>query len=205
MLHFLFQLTQQLGHVEIAARFLNNGSGNFASSQDCMQTLLHGAPDGLRRYAVLFVVFHLLGTAIFGNRHQCFHAVRDCIREEHHFAIHMSRRTACGLDKGSLAPQKSFLVRVENADERNFGKIEAFPQQIDPDQDIEIGRAQAAQNLDALDRVDIAMEITHFQSDIAQIIGEIFGRAFRQRCHQNALAPFRPAAGKARSCRQSGV
>ncbi len=129
MLHLLFQLAQQLGEVEIAASFLNDGGGDFASSQDGVQTLLHGAPDGLRRDAVLFVVFHLLGAAIFGDRHQRFHAVRDCIGEEDHFAVHMSRRAAGGLDKGSLAAQKAFLVRIENADERNFGKIEAFAQQ----------------------------------------------------------------------------
>src|SRR5439155_1187712 len=108
----------------------------------------------------------------------------------------MSRCATCGLNKRSLAAQKSLLVRVQNADERNFGKIEAFPQQVDPDQNIEISRTQAAQNLDALYRVDVAMEIAHFQSDIAQIIGEIFGRAFRQRCHQNALALLDPLPAK---------
>src|SRR4029453_18990352 len=120
----------------------------------------------------------------------------DRIGEEHNFAVHMSRRTACGLDKRSLAAQKSLLVRVQNADERNFGKVETFPQQVDSDQNVEIGRAQAAQNLDALYRVDIAMEITHSQSDIAQIVGEIFGCAFRQRCHQDALALFDPLPTK---------
>src|SRR5881396_208416 len=108
----------------------------------------------------------------------------------------MSRCATCGLNKRSLAAQKSLLVRVYDADERNFGKIEAFPQQVDPDQNVEIGRAQAPQNLDALYRVDIAMEIPHSQSDIAQVVREIFGRAFRQRCHENALALFDPLPAK---------
>src|SRR5437870_382307 len=68
MLHFLFKLTQQLSQIEIAPSFLNNRSGNFASAQDCMQTLLHGALDSPRRNAVLFVVFHLPGTPILGDR-----------------------------------------------------------------------------------------------------------------------------------------
>src|SRR5437762_4999628 len=108
----------------------------------------------------------------------------------------MSRSATRGLDERGLAPQESFLVCVQNANERNLGKIETFTKQIDADQNVEIGRAQAAQNFHALDRVDVAMEIAHFQSDIAQIIGEIFGCAFRQRCNQNALSLFDPLAAK---------
>ena len=58
----------------------------------------------------------------------------------HDLAVHMSRCTAGRLDERRLAAQKSFLVGVENADERNFRKIETFAEQIDPDQDVEICR-----------------------------------------------------------------
>jgi hypothetical protein len=51
--------------------------------------------------------------------------------KEHDFAVDMSRGAARGLNEESAA-QKSFLVRIENADERNFRKIETFPEQIDP-------------------------------------------------------------------------
>ena len=34
------------------------------------------------------------------------------------------------------------------------------------------------------------MQVPHFQSNIAQIIGEILRCSFRQRCHQNPLALF---------------
>src|SRR5437762_13904068 len=108
----------------------------------------------------------------------------------------MSRRAARCLNEGSLAAQKSLLVRIENADERNFRKIETFTEQIDPNQNVEIGRAQTTQDFDALDGVDVAVEIAHFQADIAQIIGEVFGGPFRQRCHQNALALFHTLAAK---------
>src|SRR6266699_769488 len=65
----------------------------------------------------------------------------------------MARRTTGSLDERSLAAQKSFLVGIENADERNFGKIETLAEQIDTDEDVEVGRAQSAQNLDAFNRV----------------------------------------------------
>ena len=34
------------------------------------------------------------------------------------------------------------------------------------------------------------MQVAHFQSNIAQIIGKIFRRSLRQRCHKNPLAFF---------------
>jgi hypothetical protein len=39
------------------------------------------------------------------------------------------------------------------------------------------------------------VEIAHLQSDIAQIIGEVFGGPFRQRCHRTRSA-FSTAAAK---------
>ena len=122
--------------------------------------------------------------------------LRNCVREEHDFAIDVTRRATCGLDQRSLASQKSFLVRIENADERNLGKIEPFAEQIDSDENVEIRRAQSAQNFHALNGVDVAVQVAHFQSDIAQIIGKIFGRALGQRCHQNALAFFHALTAK---------
>jgi hypothetical protein len=45
---------------------------------------------------------------------------------------------ACCLDQTRFAAQKAFLVCVENCDQRHFRQVQAFAQQIDPDQDIEV-------------------------------------------------------------------
>ena len=161
-----------------------------------MQTFLHGPSDRLRRDTVFFVVIHLLGAPIFRNRHQRLHALRHDVGEEHYFSVHMTRRAPRGLNKGSLAAQKSLLVCVQNADERNLGKIEAFTEQINPDKNVEIRGAQSAQDLHALDCVDVAVQVTHFQADIAQVIGKIFRCSLRQRSDQNALTFFHPLAAK---------
>src|SRR5213593_62628 len=115
-----------------------------------MQTFLDGAPDRLRCNAVLFVVIHLLSAAVFGDRHQRLHALRDLIGEKHYFAVYMPRGTTRGLDEGGLAAQETFLVRIQNADQGNFGKIETFTKQIDSDENVEIGCAKAAQDFHAL-------------------------------------------------------
>ena len=169
---------------------------DLAAAQDGVQAFLHGAPDRLRRDAVLLVVLHLLGPAVFGDRDQGLHALRDV----------SAKRTTSPLTWRAARPavwmsevwlrKKSFLVRIENADERDFRKIETFAKQIDPDQNIELGRAQAAQNFDPLDRVDVAVQVTHFQADIAQVIGQIFRRAFRQGGDEDALVLFHPLPAK---------
>src|SRR5262249_15752369 len=190
LLHFLLQFSQKLSQIEIAASFPNNRGLDVASAQNRMQTFLHGPPDGLRGNSVFFVVFHLLRAPVFRNRHQRFHALRDCVAKERDFTVDVARRAACGLDERSLTAQKSFLVRIQNADERNLGKIESFAEEINSNENVEIRCAQSAQDFHTLNSVDVAMQITHLQSNIAQIICEIFCCSLGERRYKNALAFF---------------
>src|SRR5262245_1437954 len=102
----------------------------------------------------------------------------------------MARGATSSLNERSLATEKAFLVRIQNAHERNFGKIETFTEQIDANENVEIGRAQSAQDFDSLDCINVAVQVAHFQSDIAQIISQIFRRSLGQRGHQNSLTLF---------------
>ena len=72
------------------------------------------------RDAVLFVVFHLLGAAVFGDRDQRLHALRDRVGEENDFAVDVARGAAGGLDERGLAAEEAFLVGIEDADERDL-------------------------------------------------------------------------------------
>src|SRR5262249_51194556 len=190
LLHFLLKFSQQFREVEVATSFADHRRFHFASAQNCVQTFLDGAPDSLRRDAVFFVVFHLLRAPVLRNRHERFHALRGCVGKENNFTVDVARRATCGLDERGLTSQKSFLVRIQNADKRNLGKIEPFAKQIDSDENVEIRCAQCAQNFHALNGVDVAMQITYLQSDIAQIVSEIFCRSLGERRHKNALAFF---------------
>src|SRR5213079_3292637 len=109
------------------------------------------------------------------------HTLRDRVGEEHHFAVDMPRRATGCLDQRSLAAQKSFLVRVQDAHKRNLREIEAFAQQINADENVEFRSAQSAQNFHALNRVDIAMQVAYLQSNVAQIVGQIFRGSLGQR------------------------
>src|SRR5439155_20745854 len=98
-LHLVFEFMQQFGNIEIATGFLNNGGGNFASAQNCVQTLLHSAPDGLWCDSVLLLVFHLVGSAVFVDRQERFHALRNLIGKQNDFAVYMPRGAARRLDE----------------------------------------------------------------------------------------------------------
>ena len=52
--------------------------------------------------------------------------------------------------------------------------------------------SQRAENFHPLDRVDFAVQVAHFQSDFAQVIGQILRGAFRKSSDQDAFAIFRP-------------
>ena len=60
-------------------------------------------------------------------------------------ALSVSCGAADGLDERAFGTQKSFFVGVEDADQGDFGQIEAFAQQVDADEHIELSEAQIAQ------------------------------------------------------------
>jgi hypothetical protein len=62
---------------------------------------------------------------------------------------------ADGLDERSLGAQEAFLVGVQDRDQRHLGQVQALAQQVDADQHVVLAQAQVAQDLDALERVDV--------------------------------------------------
>ena len=57
--------------------------------------------------------------------------------------------------------RKSFLVGVEDGDQGAFRNVEAFAQQVDADQRVEGAEPQVADDLDALERVDVGVHVAH--------------------------------------------
>ena len=52
--------------------------------------------------------------------------------------------------------QEALLVGVEDGDQRDLGQVDALAQQVDADQHVVDAQAQVAQDLHALERVDLA-------------------------------------------------
>src|SRR6266404_2132951 len=150
--------------------------------------------DALRRDAVGGVVFDLLLAAAIGLGDRALHRAGDLVGVEDDAAVDVARGAADGLDQRGLAAQKTFLVGVENRDQRAFGNVEALAQQIDADEGVEGAEAQIPDDLDALDGVDVAVHVAHANALLVQIFGEVFRHAFGQHGDEAAIAFLRGGA-----------
>ena len=148
---------------------------------------IDGFDDGLRRDVVFAVVGFLLGAAAVGFADGLAHGVGHTVGVENGAAFEMARAAAHGLNQRRGAAEIAFLVGVENRDERNFGKIEAFAEEVDADEHIEFAAAQIAQDADALERFDFRVQVAAANADFGEIFGEIFGHAFGERGDEDAL------------------
>ena len=130
--------------------------------------------------------------------------LRNLIREEDDLAVDVPRGSAGGLDERGLRAQVALLVRVEDANQADFGQVEALAKKVDADQHVTLSGAQSAKNLDPLDRIDVTMKIANLQADVAQVVGEILGGPLRQSGDQVRARCVRCAGGTTRWFRRSG-
>ena len=117
----------------------------------------------------------------------------------------MARRAADGLDQRPARAQKAFLIGIQNRHQRDFRQIQAFAQQVDADQHIELAAPQIAQDLDAVERADFRMQIGALHADFGVVFGQILRHALGQRGHQHALVALRALAGSRAADRPPGL
>src|SRR6185503_19408732 len=122
------------------------------------------------------------------------HRAGDLVGIEDHLAVDVARGAADGLDQRGFAAQKAFLVGVEDRDQRAFGNVEAFAQQIDADQRVERAEAKVADDLDALDGVDVRVHVADANALLVQIFGEVFRHPLGQHRYEAAIAGLRRRA-----------
>ena len=75
-----------------------------------------------------------------------------------------SGRPPRGLDERPFRTEKALLVRVQDRDEGDFRKIEPFAEEVDPDKDVELSPPQTGEDLNALNRFDITVQVFSFDS-----------------------------------------
>ena len=80
---------------------------------------------------------------------------------EDRLAVDVARGAADGLDQRALGAQEALLVGVEDRHQRHLGHVQALAQQVDADQHVELAEAQVADDLDALDGVDVGVQVAH--------------------------------------------
>ena len=146
------------------------------------------ALDARGRDPVRFVIRQLLLAPPVGLAHRALHASRHAIGVQDHPPVDIARGAADGLDQRRLRSQEPFLVGIENRDQPAFGDVEPLAQQIDPDQHVIHPEPQVADQLDPLERFDIAMHVAHAKPRLVEIFGQILGHPLGQRRHQGAIA-----------------
>ena len=111
----------------------------------------------------------------------------------------MAGGAAHGLDQAVAAAQEALFVGVEDGDQRDFRQVQPLAQQVDAHHHIVDAQAQVAQDLDALQRVDLAVQVVGLDAHFFEVVGQVLGHALGQRRHQDALALAPRAPAPARS------
>mmetsp|Transcript_15032 Transcript_15032/g.35475 ORF Transcript_15032/g.35475 Transcript_15032/m.35475 type:complete len:655 (-) Transcript_15032:1504-3468(-) len=155
-----------------------------------LDALLHAA----RRDAVRFVERNLLGPAALGLADGLAHGLSDPVRVQDGLAIQVACGAADGLDQAALGAQEALFVRIQDGDQRHLGDVQPLAQQVDAHQHVEGAKPQVAQDLDALHRVDVRVQITHLDAVVAEVIGQLFGHPLGQRRDEDALVGIDPQA-----------
>ena len=102
------------------------------------------------------IVGDLLLAAARGLVHRALHRAGDPVGVEDHAAVDVARGAADGLDQRGFRTQEAFLVGVEDRDQPAFGNVEPLAQQVDADQHVVDAQPEVADQLDALQRLDVA-------------------------------------------------
>ncbi len=140
------------------------------------------------------VVSQLLGAAAFGLVDGAAHGIRHRVGVQDRHAVEVARCAADGLDEAAFGAQKAFLVRIQDRHQRHFGNIQSLAQQIDAHQHVEGAQPQVTDDLHALDRIHIRVQIAHAHAVFAQVVGELLGHALGQRGHQHTLVALHAQA-----------
>ena len=164
-----------------------DGDGDVISFDDVRQLHVHALDDGLRRDVVFRVVGELLSAAAICFVDCFIHRLRAAVGVKNGAAFDVARTAANRLNERGRAAQKAFLVGIENGDEGNFGKVEAFTQQVDADEDVEFTAAQVAKDFDAIERFDFRVQVAAADADFREVFAKVFSHAFGERGDQDAL------------------
>ena len=98
------------------------------------------------------------------------HRVGHLVGIENHLRVDVARRAADRLHQRRFAAQEAFLVGIENRDQRDFRQVEPFAQQVHADERFELPLPQVAQQLDALEGIELAVQPLAADALLAEVV-----------------------------------
>ena len=91
------------------------------------------------------------------------------------------------MDERPRRTQEALLVGVQDCHQRHLRKVDPLAKKVDAHNHVKDPEAQVAQNLNALERVNLAVEVAHANPRLLKVRRELFGHAFRERRNDHAL------------------
>ena len=137
-----------------AALALRRGGGLILTAQR-QEDIRHLLADRLGVDPVLGVVRELDLTAALGLADGRLHGVGHAVGVHQDGPVHVAGSPSDRLDQRGPGAEEPLLVGVEDRDQRHLGEIESLPEQVDPDQDVELAEPKITDDLDPLQRVDL--------------------------------------------------
>ena len=154
------------------------GPGGLLHQLPGLDLLLDPSPDRLLyrlgRDAVFGVVGELRVPSPGGLVDGLLHAVGDVVGVEDDFGVDVSCRASDGLDQAGGTAEEPFLVGIEDGDERDFGQIESFPEQVDSDDHVVGLFAECSQHGHPFDGVEFRVQPCGADALVLEIPGEVF-------------------------------
>ena len=134
-----------------------------------------------------FIVSLLQFPAAAGLLDRIAHGIRHIVRIHDHMTFTVSCGTSDGLDQRCLRPQESFLVRIQDRNQRDFRNIQSFSQQVDSHQHIKHIQTHIADDLRSFQGINIRVKISDTNSHFLHVIRQIFRHSLGQGCHQHFM------------------
>ena len=141
---------------------------------------------------MFLVVGQLLGLAPVGRIDGCLHGRGDGVGIHDDKSVQIAGGASGRLSQSAFGAQKAFFVGIQNGHKRHLRQVEPLAQQVDADEHVEDSLAQVLHYLDALERVDVRMNIGTIYIDVGQITAQLFGHSFGERRDEDAFAAFYP-------------
>ena len=122
---------------------------------------------------MLLVVLHLHFPAALGLVDRLAHGIRHVVGVHDHMSVRVSRRAPDGLHQRSLGPQEPFLIRIQYRHQRDLRDIQALSEQVDAHQHVENVQSHVPDDLGALQRIDIRVQVLDADARARQIVRQI--------------------------------
>src|SRR5664279_458834 len=152
-----------------------------------LRDVRYSLDDRRGRYAVLLVVGELDLAAAIGLGDRGAHRACLLVGVHQHGPVHVARGPADGLDQRGLPAQEALLVGVQDRHQRDLRQIQALAQQVHADEHVVLAQSQVADDLDALQRVDLRVQVARLEAHLQQVLGEVLAHLLGQRRDQHAL------------------